>query len=305
MATVKYCDLRPAITAYREGQNVTATLRKLLGEPNNTSQIIEIAYDLQAGSYIEQVKNHPGQWSAYTTQLSEILGAHVEAGDRLLEVGTGEMTTLTGVANCSDSGLDHYAMDISWSRIARGREFIARNMRDDVAKRLQYFVGDLFHLPLRDKSMDVVWTSHAIEPNGGREKKALAELFRVARKRVVLFEPSYENNSIEGRIRMEALGYIKDLPDAITAMGGSIRSVEPVSAIGNNPLNPTYAYVITPPRGGLAEQSDLEWACPATGLPMERKADCFWSDGSKLAYPIIGGIPVLRAEAAVLATALV
>jgi hypothetical protein len=173
---VKYCDLRPAIAAYREGQNVTAALRKLLGEPNNTSQIIEIAYDLQAGSYIEAVTNHPAQWSAYTSQLSEMLGAHVEAGDRLLEVGTGEMTTLTGVANgCSGSILDHYAMDISWSRIARGREFVARNLRDDVAKRLQYFVGDLFHLPLRDKSMDVVWTSHAIEPNEGREKEALAD----------------------------------------------------------------------------------------------------------------------------------
>jgi uncharacterized protein YbaR (Trm112 family) len=301
---VKYCDLRPAFAAFREGRNVTATLRELLGEPNNTPEIIDIAYDLQAGTYIEEFKKNPAQSRAYASQLSEMLMAYVEPGDRMLDVGTGEMTIFTDVANdCSGCVLDHYAMDISWSRMQVGRKFVVPTMRADVAARLQYFVGDLFHLPLRSKSIDVVWTSHAMEPNGGREQEALAELLRVARKWVVLFEPSYEKNSPEGQARMARLGYIKGLPDAITAAGGTLQAFEPIGA-QTNPLNPTYAYVITPPRGNLAERPSLEWACPATGLAMERKADCFWSDGSKLAYPIIGGIPVLRAEAAVLATVL-
>ena len=279
-------------------------LRELLREPNNTPQIIEIAYDLQAGTYIELVKNNPARLRAYTSQLSDVLRVCVAPGDRVLDVGTGEMTTLTDVANnCSDCVLNHYAMDISWSRIYVGREFAAHNMRKDVAARLQYFVASLFHLPLRSKSIDVVWTSHAMEPNGGREQEALAELFRVARRWVVLFEPSYEKNSPEGRARMEQLRYIKGLPDAITAAGGMLKAFEPITAV-SNPLNPTYAYVIAPPQSELADPSDLEWACPATGLPMKRKADCFWSDGSKLAYPIIGDVPVLRIEAAILATAL-
>jgi uncharacterized protein YbaR (Trm112 family) len=37
---------------------------------------------------------------------------------------------------------------------------------------------------------------------------------------------------------------------------------------------------------------------------MQRRADCFFSPASRLAYPIIDGIPVLRREQAVLATAL-
>ena len=151
------------------------------------------------------------------------------------------------------------------------------------------------------KSIDLIWTSHSLEPNGGREKEALEELFRVARNRVVLFEPSYENNSEEGRMRMDSLGYIKGLPKTVSELGGRLEKMWPLEATGN-PLAPTHAYIITPPIKS-AEKPLNEWACPSTGLPMLRREDCFWSDGSKLAYPIIEGIPVLRPEAAILATA--
>ena len=39
----------------------------------------------------------------------------------------------------------------------------------------------------------------------------LRELFRVTKKKLVLFEPSYELNSEEGKVRMDRLGYIKDI----------------------------------------------------------------------------------------------
>jgi uncharacterized protein YbaR (Trm112 family) len=297
---MKYCDLRPAVAAYREGRNVMQTLRDMLGEKANTPQIIEIAYDLQAGSYVDYVRTNREFWRAYTSELAAVLRDHLSAGDRVLDAGTGEMTTLVGVANnCSDD-VAHYAMDISWSRIAKGRAFAEAEMRPDLGAVLSSFVGDLLHLPLRGGSMDVVWTSHALEPNAGHEKAVLAELFRVARKRVVLFEPSYEDNSDEGRARMDALGYIRGLPEAIAELGGRLEEKRMIGAV-SNPLNPTYAYVITPPRETAARDHDV-WACPATRLPMEQRGDCYWSEASRLAYPVIGSIPVLREESAVYAT---
>src|SRR5579872_4710197 len=299
---MKYCDLRPAVAAYREGRNVMQTLRETLGETANTPQIIEIAYDLQAGGYIDHVRANRELWRAYTSELAGVLRDHIAAGDRVLEAGTGEMTTLVGVANACYAGISrHYAADISWSRIAKGRAFAAAEMRADLASAMSSFVGDLLRLPLRDHSIDVVWTSHALEPNAGREQAALAELFRVARKRVVLFEPSYEDNSAAGRARMDALGYIRGLPEAIAALGGRLEEKRPIAAI-SNPLNPTYAYIVTPPGG--ASRNDDEWACPATRLPMQKCGDCYWSEASRLAYPIIGSIPVLREESAVYATSL-
>lgn len=298
---MKYCDLRPAIAAYREGRNVMQTLREMLGEAANTPQIIEIAYDLQAGSYVDHVRANRESWRAYTSELADVLRDHIAAGDRVLEAGTGEMTTLVGVANACYGGVSrHYAADISWSRIAKGRAFAAAELRGDLVATMSSFVGDLLRLPLRDRSIDVVWTLHALEPNVGREKTALAELFRVARKRVVLFEPSYEDNSDAGRARMDALGYVRRLPAAIAALGGRLEDKRPIAAI-SNPLNPTYAYIVTPPGG--TSRNDDEWACPATRLPMQRRGDCYWSEASRLAYPIIGGIPVLREESAIYATA--
>ncbi len=246
---MKYCDLRPAIAAYREGRNVMQTLREMLGEKVNTPQIIEIAYDLQAGSYVDYVRANREFWRAYTSELATILGHHIAAGDRLLEAGTGEMTTLAGVANGCYSGVAaHYAMDLSWSRIAQGRAFARNELRPELNAVLSSFVGDLLRLPLRDCSIDVVWTSHALEPNAGREKEALAELFRIARKRVVLFEPSYEDNSEAGRARMDTLGYIRGLPEAIAELGGRleektvrlarspIRSIRPMPMSSRRPV---------------------------------------------------------------------
>jgi hypothetical protein len=298
---MKYCDLRPAVAAYSEGRNVMQTLREMLGEKANTSQIIEIAYDLQAGSYIDHVRANRDFWRGYTAELAAALRDHIAPGDRVLEAGTGEMTTLVGVANAGYDGvLRHYAMDISWSRIVKGRAFVRSEMRRDLAANLSSFVADLLRLPLLDQSMDVVWTSHALEPNVGRERLALAELFRVARKRVVLFEPSYEDNSDAGRARMDALGYIRGLPEAIAELGGRLEEKRPISTI-SNPLNPTYAYIVTPPKRP-SPRSEGEWACPATRLPMARFGDCYWSEASFLAYPIIGGVPVLREESAIYAT---
>jgi ubiquinone/menaquinone biosynthesis C-methylase UbiE/uncharacterized protein YbaR (Trm112 family) len=300
---MKYCDLRPALEAIARDENVTAVLRKSLGESGNTPEIIEIAYDLQAGSYVDLVRKNSEDWYSFTGELARILGSCLSEGDSVLEAGTGEMTTLAGVANaCYEKAGGLYACDISWSRIRKGRGFVEATMRGDLQPRLDAFVADMFHLPFRDKSIDVIWTSHALEPNGGREREIIKELFRVARKQVVLFEPSYENNSEEGRARMSSLGYIRGLPQAIVDMGGRLETVEPISAV-SNPLNPTFAYIVRVPVSEVALGEDEAWACPSTGLPMQRRDDCFWSCESRLAYPIIQGIPVLRPSAAVLASA--
>ena len=52
----KYWDIIAVRQAYSRGENVTSLLRRQLGLEFNTEQIIEIAYDLQAGSYIEFLK---------------------------------------------------------------------------------------------------------------------------------------------------------------------------------------------------------------------------------------------------------
>ena len=54
-----------------------------------------------------------------------------------------------------------------------------------------------------DKSVDVVYTAHSLEPNGGRELEAVKELLRITSKRLILIEPSYELADKECKIRMK------------------------------------------------------------------------------------------------------
>jgi len=96
---MKYLDLQEAKDVYKKGKNITQYLRKKLNQKNNTSEIIKIAHDLQAGSYIEYVKLNVKKTRLYTNELSQILNQHIAKNQSLLDVGTGELTTLTLLLN--------------------------------------------------------------------------------------------------------------------------------------------------------------------------------------------------------------
>ncbi len=185
-----------------------------------------------------------------------------------------------------------------------GEDFISRFLDKDRLAVLTPFVGDLFHLPFLDSSIDLVWTAHSLEPNGGKELEALKELFRISSDYVLLFEPSYENNTAEGKERMETLGYVTNLPQAIRSAGGELIDNIPIKNV-SNVLNPTYAYICRKTNHGRSDiAQDSPWACPTTKFKMVRMADYFFSPASLLAYPVIQGIPILRKEQAILASAL-
>lgn len=299
---MEYNDLRPALEAYRRGDNVTETLRQLLNSPTNSPEIIEVAYDLQAGTYVDYVRQDETGWRNRIDEMGGILAPYLANCDSILDAGTGELTTFAGLAaTVYPPSVCSYACDLSWSRLKVGQGFVAARTPEGVRQRLTVFVADMMRLPFCSSAIDVVWTSHAIEPNGGRERQILRELLRVTRQTLVLFEPSYEAGDNEAKARMERLGYVRGLPEAIAAEGGEVLERVPLRYVAN-PLNPTVALIVRPPSSD-AKTTGI-WACPATGLPMEVRDDCYWSSRSLLAYPVLGGIPILRKEAAILAAGL-
>ena len=121
---MKFIDVLEAKSIYKKGENVTNYLRQKFDSEDNTSEIIEIAYDLQAGSYVENVKSNFDKVDSYASELSKILDDNLECGDSVLDVGTGEITTLSLVLNKLKTDLsDIVALDISWSRLAIGMNF--------------------------------------------------------------------------------------------------------------------------------------------------------------------------------------
>lgn len=302
---LKHFDIKEAKKAYAEGKNVTELLRAQKNTNINTSEIIETAYDLQAGTYIEHVTKNPKQASLYTNELAQILDNHIKSGDTLLDIGTGELTTLSLLMSALiNKPSEVYALDISWSRIYKGIDF-AKNKMGEEYQRVTPFVSDISEIPLLDKSINLTTSSHALEPNGGKLKELLMELFRVTIDKLVLFEPCYEINSKEGKERMDKLGYIKNVDGVVKDLGGEL--VEKVTIKNtSNPLNPTACFIIKPPAMGaqpLQERNSI-FSVPGTNIPLKKIEDFYYSNETGLCYPTLKNIPILKSNCSILATSL-
>ena len=286
--------------AYARGENVMAWARA-----NSTldDKIVStlIAYDLQAGTYVKNARNNPVYIHSWSVQLAGLIDPYISSGDRILEVGVGEATTLAGLMKAiTAQGISAYGFDLSWSRIA-----IAKRWMDEKSVKARLFVGDLFSIPLADSSVDVVYTSHSLEPNRGKEEMAIKELLRVARKAVVLVEPCYELAPKEAQQRMRKHGYVRGLKEAAESLGANVADYRLLDVCAN-PLNPSGVIVLIKSAAPHARDADPTriWQCPLTGSPLTEKEDCFYADTAGIAYPVLQSVPLLRPEHAVIASKL-
>ena len=237
---------------------------------------------------------------------SSILQNYIEADDILLDVGTGELTTISQVLQkLQVSPSQVYIFDISWSRLFKGLKHAKANLANKY-ETLIPFVANMTAIPLPDKCVNITTSSHALEPNGGKLQQVISEIFRVTSDMVILFEPSYEINSDDGKRRMEDLGYIRDLDAVISSVGGKV--LEKVKVINvANALNPTMCYVIQPPKVDSRLEymvNSVNFSIPGTSVPLTRFSESYYSKQTGLTFPILREIPILREDCAFLATAL-
>lgn len=284
--------------AFERGENAMEYARRTLGRNENLAVATLIAYDLQAGAYVRHALSDPEGKRQWCSQLAGLVEAHLPSGGSVMEVGSGEATTLAGLLESLPQRLGvALGFDISWSRCAHGRGWLQRK-----ALPAELFVADLFHIPLADASVDVVYTSHSLEPNGGREQAALQELLRVARRAVVLIEPIYELASPEARERMVHHGYVRNLKATAETLGCTVDDYRLLDFYVN-PLNPSGVVSIVKPGAGAPAPALPMWRCPLTHAPLVRSATAFSSPDTGLVYPVLDGIPLLCRDHAVLASA--
>jgi len=158
---------------------------------------------------------------------------------------------------------------------------------------MDLFVAELGAIPFQNNSIDIVTTFHAMEPNHGREVEILRELLRVARRYLVLFEPSFEDNSEIGKKRMNELGYIRNLRKSITEAGG--RLVDKIKLYKMiSEVNPTYCYLVEPNSGNESREFKAALVCPISKAKLVDMGAYYYSPEAYHAYPKIEGIPLLK-----------
>jgi uncharacterized protein YbaR (Trm112 family) len=190
---------------------------------------------------------------------------------------------------------DALGFDISWSRIAVGREFAEANRAKP-----RLFVGGLEDIPVEDNSVDVVYTSHSIEPNRGREIQILRELFRVTRQYLVLLEPSNELGSAATKSHIEQHKYCLNLYSHAQNLGFNVIEHRLFDHI-KNPENETALMVIAKqiyPETYIGEFL----ACPSCHRALVyHKANYFCTE-CLMVYPEVAGIPCLLKSHGIIAT---
>lgn len=289
--------------AFEKGRNVMRLARRRGRGSKNSSEAILLAYDLQAGSYLKAYRQNPERYEKIYRQIAALilqgLSAHARKPFSLLEVGVGDGTTLRGVLGLLGNKVGKcLGFDLSWSRISVARSWLGVRHAG-----VELFVGTLFRMPLPDNSIDVVYTHHSLEPNGGREKEALQECLRVARRCVVLIEPCYEKARPAGQRRMKYHGYVKNLAGVARGLGANIIHQQLVPE-PLNPMNPSGVLILKKTGQRSTLRAKGNYVCPVTRTPVQKKYGCYCSRKAKLVYPILRGIPLLRPENAIIANKL-
>ena len=282
---------------YRAGENIAALLRRIAEDGTNNESVIETAYDLQSGSYIEAMRD-PARWELQEKYTLEIAKTIKQLGpfNSLLEPGVGEATTMASVLRHLEPWHGGaFGFDLCWSRVAMAKTWLAE--QGTVNARMS--TGSLFSMPFADDSIDIIYTSHSLEPNGGKEEELLREVYRVVRHYIVLLEPGYELAAEPARRRMEAHGYVRDLSGICRKLGYGVldHRLFPISI---NPLNPTALTIIA--KKSLGKPIHPAWACPVYRKPLLTMPGALYSEEGLCVYPIIGEIPCLRPEQRIIAS---
>ena len=297
---------RPSVAtlreAYRRGQNIMELLAGGGEASANDFSAIQVSYDLQAGSYTASFKTPSG--ARLKAAFAEALIPHLEGFRTILDAGVGEATTLAPLLARLGESVRAFGFDASVSRLLWARRNLVSVTEDPYL-----FVADTSEIPLRDASVDLVLSVHSIEPNGGNEPALLAELLRVAGRRLVLIEPSTTYASEAQLERMRRLGYCMDLPEALVALGANIALHEPWP-VNANPDNAAEIIVVdlAPKEVAIgpepAVSEGLQLVAPSSLADLQLVDAGLYSAHDGLYFPIVGGFPVLTRAQAVVATQL-
>lgn len=170
-------------------------------------ETVKKTYNQKAGEYIknfetgQEGKNRCDQYCNILKRFD---------WNSLLDVGAGELTITSGIANRFGKNKKYYACDIADKKIDQGKEYSKKK-----GVEIDAIPCSATKLPYKNNSFDMVITSHCLEQMPYNYKKAIDEVVRVSKKYVILFEPSFKHGSKYQKFRMFCLNYARGVSNAL------------------------------------------------------------------------------------------
>jgi ubiquinone/menaquinone biosynthesis C-methylase UbiE len=276
--------VKKIIALYREGKNITEYLlsQNMVIDTN----LIELIYDLQAGTYTQSAKKNKEFIGSRIEEIYSHISEYIDPSGIFLDAGVGEASTLVPLLKLVNPEKAVLAFDISLSRVKWAEKNLFENKINSILA-----VASLMSIPLADNSVDFTLTVHALEPNRGSELRILREINRVTRKFIFLVEPDYENSTNLQRLRMDKLSYIKELRPAIEKSGFELIKTIPLK-MNINEENLATLYIAK--KSSKIDCRNLPaWVDPFTKSEITVQ-NGYQATKEGFLFPIIEGIPLLR-----------
>ena len=201
---------------FSKGINVNQYLRDNHPELGEDA-IIRLSYDTQAGSYSKEMVEKNEMYQAYGNAIVQRLSPYFKTINSILDAGCGE---LTGSYQLIEAARDlrYVGIDGSFSRLLAGKKFLS-NQGVCTPPDLDLLASSLTYIPLSSSSIDLVFTSHAIEPNSLNSARIIQELARVSNRYIALFEPCYEDATEEMKAHMDKHNYARGIRECCEKNG--------------------------------------------------------------------------------------
>ena len=210
MNSKKVNHYQTAIKAFKNGKNIVNTLNKL---GVNKSDCIEIAYEIQAGSYTKEFNNFELERNkALHSIINKVIT--LNGIDTVGVFGIGEAMNWIGYEEGSINKL--FGVELSFSRL----QFAYKNLNKiSGIKSFQLIKGDATENIFNKNSFDIAITMHCLEPNGNKQGASiLKNVVDSASKYVVMFEPDYETAHKEMKERMIKNDYVRNISNELSKM---------------------------------------------------------------------------------------
>ena len=305
----------------------TVAARKMRTLYNRIMSVLKVedqvmrSYDRMAGVYNEANQKlradtrvvlckHDGQYTrrelgwihkqelAYFEQ--SVFRPLIKEGMTILEVGAGETTTIHNLITALAPLKARWsALELSWSRIAEGKRWALEHQTIDHFD--DFVVGSALDIPFTDESFNVVFTNACVEQIRYGTRRALSEILRVARRLVVLHEPSYELGDKYQRLYIKGSQYCRGIPAILEAMGVKPTRHE-LDPHGSNPFNVFAVTIID--KAPKRELRPASLCCPRCKAPLSRIDEGHYcaTFACSCVYPTLWGIPCLRKEDGIFAS---
>jgi hypothetical protein len=283
---VKYYQI--ALQAFKNGKNIVSTLRKL---GVKKSECIELAYEIQAGSYTLEFNDRE---LSRNKALHSIINQFTVFDDvnSIGVFGVGEAKNWIGYEGRINN---LFGVELSFSRLRWAHKNLEKVSDIDSFCLIK---GDAAEKIFNQNSFDISLTLHSIEPNGNEQGASiLHNVIESSSKYVILFEPDYSTAHKEMKNRMENNDYVRNISDELSKMK-SINIIDKfVMDINQNPDNLTTCWIIE--KINKVESVTDKMVCPFTNGDLNKYNDMMYSPKAGVGYPIINEFIFLNKNDAV------